>query len=247
MLLDKPQDMLVICFGIGTTLRSASIYEDVNTTVVELVPAEFECFKYFYDNAEEIQKQKNVKFVADDGRNFLLCSRDKYDIISIDPSPPIYGAGNVNLYSQEFFKLCRERLKQEGILCLWFPTGLVALKEDTYYLIKTFYSVFPDMSIWESPRGYGIYLMGRMKDSDIDKNKIEKAFTNSKFLEDITEFDGICDTPQKLLGMKVNMPPEMMKDILQNASLITDDYPFTEFPLWRYVKKWYLQSRQNQK
>lgn len=247
LLSEKPRDMLVICFGIGTTLRSASLHEDVNTTVVELVPAEFECFKYFYNNAEKIRRQKNVRFVADDGRNFLLCAKDKYDIISIDPSPPIYSIGTVNLYSQEFFKLCRERLKQDGIMCLWFPAREALLKEDTYYLIKTFHSVFPDMSIWVSPHNWGIYLMGKMKPSNIDVNKIEKAFTNSKFLEDVTELDRMCDTPQKLLGMKADIPPDTMKNILQNASLITDDYPFTEFPLWRYVKMRYLQSKQNQK
>jgi spermidine synthase len=247
LLSEKPRDMLVICFGIGTTLRSASMYEDVNTTVVELVPAEFECFKYFYDDAEEIRKQKNIRFVADDGRNFLLCAQDKYDIISIDPSPPIYSAGTVNLYSQEFFKLCRERLKQDGIMCLWFPSGEAALQEDTQYLIKTFHSVFPDMSIWLSPHGWGIYLIGKMKPSDIDVNKIEKAFTDRKFLEDVTEIDRTCDTAQKLLAMKANIPPDAMKNILQNASLITDDYPFTEFPLWRYVKMRYFQTQQKQR
>ena len=132
-------------------------------------------------------------------------------------------------------------------MCLWFPSGEASLKEDTLYLIKTFHSVFPDMSVWRSPHGYGIYLIGKMKPSDIDINKIEKAFTNRRFLEDITELDTTCDTAQKLLGLKINMPPDMMQNILQNASLITDDYPFTEFPLWRYVKMKYFQPQQNQK
>jgi hypothetical protein len=132
-------------------------------------------------------------------------------------------------------------------MCLWFPAGDAVLEEDTYYLIKTFHSVFPDMSIWTSPHHLGIYLMGKMKPGNIDVNRIEKAFTNSKFLEDVTELDRMCDTPQKLLGMKTDIPPDTMKNILQNASLITDDYPFTEFPLWRYVKMRYLQSKQNQK
>ena len=240
LLAENPRDMLVICFGVGTTLRSAAMYEDINTTVVELVPAEFECFKYFYDNAEDIQRQKNIRFIADDGRNFLLCSPDKYDIISVDPSPPIYSAGTVNLYSQEFFKLCREHLKQDGIMCLWFPLGPTTLNEDRDYLIKTFYSVFPDVSLWIGPRHWGLYLIGRVSPRDIDIPKIEKAFTAPKFLADITEVDRTCDTAQKLLGLRIYLEPRQMEDIMQNASLITDDYPFTEFPLWRYLKNKYL-------
>ena len=247
LLAESPRDMLVICFGIGTTLRSASIYEDLNTTVVELVPAEFECFKYFYDDAEDILRQKNVRLVADDGRNFLLCSPDKYDIISVDPSPPIYSAGTVNLYSQEFFKLCKEHLKQNGIMCLWFPRGSNALSQDGDYLIKTFYSVFPDVSLWIGPRQWGIYLIGKIKPRDIDINKIEKAFTNPKFLQDITEVDRTCDTAKKLLGLQICTEPYQTEYITQNVSLITDDYPFTEFPLWRYLKKKYLQPQDNQK
>ena len=240
LLAEKPRDMLVICFGIGTTLRSASIYEDINTTVVELVPAEFECFKYFYDDAEDIRRQKNVRLVADDGRNFLLCSSDKYDIISVDPSPPIYSAGTVNLYSQEFLQLCKEHLKENGIMCLWFPRGKATLKEDRDGLVKTFYSVFPDVSLWIGPWHWGVYLIGKIKPSDIDINKIEKAFTNPKILADLTEIDRSCDTAQKLLGLRIHLEPQQMEHIMQTASLITDDYPFTEFPLWRYLKKKYL-------
>ncbi|MFA5252185.1 MAG: fused MFS/spermidine synthase [Phycisphaerae bacterium] len=240
LLAEKPRDMLVICFGIGTTLRSASMYEDINTTVVELVPAEFECFKYFYDNAEAIQKQKNIRLVADDGRNFLLCSSDRYDIISIDPSPPIYSAGTVNLYSQEFFKLCRQHLKENGIMCVWFPLDATTLREDRDCLIKTFHSVFSDVSIWAGPQQWGLYLIGKVKTTDMDRNKIEKAFTDPKFLADITEVDNSCDTAQKLLAMQIHMKPELTEYIMQNASIITDDYPFTEFPLWRWLKNRYF-------
>lgn len=246
LLAENPRDFLVICFGIGTTVRSASIYEDINTTVVELVPAEFECFKYFYDNAEEIQKQKNIRFVADDGRNFLLCSSDKYDIITVDPSPPIYSAGTVNLYSQEFFQLCKEHLKQNGIMCLWLPLDETMPDEDGYSLIKTFYSVFPSVSIWRGPRQWGMYLIGKMKPLDIDINKIKKAFTNQKLLNDIVEVDRTCDTAQKLLELQVRLQPHEIENILQNAPIITDDYPFTEFPMWRYLKKKYLKPSKSQ-
>ena len=246
LLAENPRDMLVICFGIGTTLRSAAMYEDINTTVVELVPAEFECFKYFYSNAEDIVKQKNVRLVADDGRNFLLCSPNKYDIISVDPSPPIYSAGTVNLYSQEFFKLCSQHLKQNGIMCLWFPLQPTTLGQDRDGLIKTFHSVFPDMSIWAGPYQWGLYLIGRISPRDIDIPKIEKAFTDRKFLDDITETDNACDTAQKLLALQIPLTTSKVGKIIQNASLITDDYPFTEFPLWRYIKQKYFEPRNDQ-
>ena len=240
LLSDKPRDMLVICFGIGTTLRSAAMYPDINTTTVELVSAEFDCFKYFYDDAEAVMKQKNVKLVADDGRNFLLCSRVQYDIISIDPSPPIYSAGTVNLYSQEFFKLCRQHLKDDGIMCLWFPVDRDMFNEECDYLIKTFCSVFSDVSLWKGPRSWGLYLIGKNTQINIDMKKIEKAFSDPRFVADLTEVDTVCSTPQKLVALHIPMERSQIEQKVQNASLITDDYPFTEFPLWRWLKNKYF-------
>lgn len=240
LLTEQPKDMLVICFGIGTTLRSAAMYEDVHTTVVELVPAEFDCFKYFYDNAEAIMKQDNVRLVADDGRNFLLCSPDKYDIISVDPSPPIYSAGTVNLYTLEFFNLCKEHLRDDGIMCLWFPLSSDTLNEDRDYLIKTFLTAFPEVSLWKGPSKWGIYLIGSRKPIQIDPEKFKKAFANPQFLADMTEIDNSCDTPEKLLAIYVPMSRQQMAVAARDAAIITDDYPFTEFPLWRWLKHKYF-------
>jgi hypothetical protein len=92
-----------------------------------------------------------------------------------------------------------------------------------------------------------MYLIGRVKPRDINIPKIKQAFTNQKFLEDITEVDGTCDTAQKLLGLRIYLETHQIEDIMQTASLITDDYPFTEFPLWRYLKKKYFQPQDNQK
>jgi spermidine synthase len=243
LLSEQPKDMLVICFGIGTTLRSAAIYNDIHTTVVELIPAEFDCFKYFYDNAEAIMKQDNVRLVADDGRNFLLGSKEHYDIISIDPSPPIYSAGTVNLYSLEFFNLCKEHMKEDGIMCLWFPLNFQIMKEDRDYLIKTFRTVFPEVSLWQGPRKWGIYLLGSRKPLQIDLEKVNKTFSNHMFIADMTEIDNSCDTPEKLLAMYIPMNSDEIKYVVQDASLITDDYPFTEFPLWRWLKYKYFLSK----
>jgi spermidine synthase len=235
LLCENPREMLVICFGIGTTVRSASRYEDLNTTAIELVSAEFDCFEYFYEDAEAILKQKNIRLVADDGRNFLLRSSVQYDIITVDPSPPVYSAGTVNLYSQEFFKLCRERLKEDGVMCLWFPLTGTDLDAECNSLVKTFCSVFPDVTLWAGPRHWGLYLVGRNKPVEIDKVKVEKAYLDPKIFADITEIGTNCDSAQKLLSLQIHMNHGQIERLVQEAPLITDDYPFTEFPLWRWL------------
>ena len=41
------------------------------------------------------------------------------EMITMDPPPPLFAAGTVNLYSRDFFALCRDRLQPGGVLCVW--------------------------------------------------------------------------------------------------------------------------------
>jgi spermidine synthase len=59
-----------------------------------------------------------------DGRNALLRSPERYDLIEMDalfPSSPYAG----NLYSIEFYELCARRLRPGGLMCTWAPTPRV--------------------------------------------------------------------------------------------------------------------------
>ena len=41
----------------------------------------------------------------------------RYDVIMIDPPPPVQAAGSSLLYSQDFYAVVKERLQPGGILC----------------------------------------------------------------------------------------------------------------------------------
>jgi spermidine synthase len=233
MLADKPKKMLVICFGMGTTVRSACIYDDLNITCVDLVPEVYKCFRYYHSDAQKVVSRPNIRFVANDGRNFLLLSPDKYDVITVDPSPPIYSAGTVNLYTREFFTLCKEHLTPGGVMCLWFSGGD---QQDNLYIYKTFYSVFQNMTVWKSPHNWGFYLLGTLARTNVDRSKIERAFTkNPRLIEDLSEYDNVCVTSSQLLSLFMLRDGDDMDGITKTASIITDNYPYTEFPLWRYL------------
>jgi len=232
MLAKNPRKILVICFGMGTTVRSAGIYDDVDITAVELVPDVYECFKYYHDDAEEIESREDIDFISEDGRNFLLLSPDKYDVIIIDPSPPVYSAGTVNLYTQEFLELCKEHLTSGGIMCLWFPGGT---KYENGAIIKTFYSVFPYATVWLGPRGWGFYLIGGINPLDIDPSKVEDFFRNQKLLDDLSEYTDNPITSSGLLELLRDI--DFVKEATRDVPVISDNYPYTEFPLWRYLFK----------
>jgi spermidine synthase len=116
-----PKSTLVICFGMGTTWRSAMSW-DISVTAAELVPSVRAAFPYFYDDAVDLLARPNGKIVVDDGRRFLCRTTETFDAIIIDPPPPIQAAGSSLLYSEEFYEAAKLRLAPHGILQQWIPT-----------------------------------------------------------------------------------------------------------------------------
>jgi spermidine synthase len=113
-----PERMLVICFGMGTTLRSAHSW-GIPVTVVELVPSVPKLFGFFHRDASEVLSSTDVRVVIDDGRRYLERSRGDYDVITLDPSPPLQATGTSLLFSKEFYAAAKKNLRPGGVLQTW--------------------------------------------------------------------------------------------------------------------------------
>lgn len=227
----SPEDILVICFGMGTALRSAWVHEPLKCDVVELVSAEYECFKYFHSNGPDILKSPRVRHYVDDGRNFLLMRPKKYDVITVDPSPPIYSAGTVSLYTKEFFRLSRDRLKDGGAMCLWIPPAPFS---EVRMIMKTFHSVFPNTYVCGGPQYPGLYMLGFISVGPPNLDRFVSANRNKAVVADLNEWNNAMPTPQSLLTLLV-LKPDQLASFVDGAKVITDDRPYTEYPLWRSI------------
>src|SRR6185295_6902355 len=77
-------------------------------------------------NLSRLLGDPRVHVTVADGRNALLRSDRRYDIIQVDA---LYrtSAMSGTLYSVEFFKLCARRLKPGGIVCSQAPGRRAAL------------------------------------------------------------------------------------------------------------------------
>lgn len=147
---DRPRNVLVICFGMGTSFRSAVSW-GVPTTSVELIPSVPALFPYFHADAAEVEAQPGARIVVDDGRRFLERTTETYDIIVIDPPPPVEAAGSSLLYSREFYAAARPRLRPGGILQQWLPGGNVRSAASVARSLKDsfrYVRVFPSVEHW---------------------------------------------------------------------------------------------------
>jgi spermidine synthase len=148
---EPPKSALIICFGMGTTYRSALSW-DLETTTVELVPDVPKAFGFYHADAAQILHNPKVHIVIDDGRRYLKRTREKFDVIVIDPPPPPEAAGSSLLYSVEFYDLVKQHLKPHGILQTWFPVGEVLVAQGFCVLLTTHFLtcvVWARLKDWE--------------------------------------------------------------------------------------------------
>src|SRR5262249_60991763 len=82
-----------------------------------------ESFGFFFPDFAGVTGDPKAHIVVDDGRRYLLRSNRKFDVITLDPPPPIEAAASSLLYSKEFYDVVKAHLAPGGILQQWFPGG----------------------------------------------------------------------------------------------------------------------------
>lgn len=225
-----PQDTLVICFGMGTTYRSA-LSHGGRVTVVELVRGVLDAFPHFYADADETLANPRGRRVVNDGRNFLLTTEQRFDIITLDPPPPIDGAGVNNLYSRDFVELARSRLKPGGVFAHWVPLpgsqGGVDDQQTNDMLVDTIAGAFPHVYTLRGYTGVGVHIVGSMQPLDVSQSAIVAHLQRNEgsVARDLRE---LADVPTDYFKHIVHYESPETGDLI-----VTDDRPLLEFSLLR--------------
>lgn len=225
----KPESALVICFGMGTTFRSAASW-DIDVTAVELVPSVPDAFGYYFNDADAVRKKPNVRILIDDGRRFLMRTTKKYDIITIDPPPPVQAAGSSLLYSEEFYTAIKMRLKEGGILSQWLPGGE---KRITQAVAKSLGNAFPYIRIFRSYGGRGYHFFTSMEPFEMPTAEEFLSRLPAEARADLTEWEP-GRSPQELYGSLVQRELAFGEIVTPDVTFsITDDRPFNEYYILR--------------
>jgi spermidine synthase len=168
-----PRTVLVIGLGSGITAGAVARHPIERLDVVEIEPAVVEAARFFAWEHGDVLKDSRVHTVIADGRNFLLTTSNRYDVIISEPSNPWIG-GLASLFSVEFFQLARQRLRSGGMMVQWVQ-GYNLLPDDLRMVVKTFRTVFAATSIWNTTPG-DFLLLGRAESMPLDLHLIEGRF-----------------------------------------------------------------------
>jgi spermidine synthase len=206
-MLGRPaKNALVICFGMGTTFRSVMSW-GIQTTAVELIPSVPKVFGYFHPDGPALLGSPLAQMVIDDGRRYLERSPDTYDLIAVDPPPPVSAPTSSLLYSQEFYAIIKPHLRQGGIVQVWFPGGDAATLAS---VARAFRNAFPYVRTFESIAGWGIHFLGRMEPFPEWNGSELAQRIPARAAVDLVEWN------------EGTTPPEMMDNVLSGEKRVSD-------------------------
>jgi spermidine synthase len=117
-----PERALLVCYGVGNTARSLLAHPELRQLdVVDIASEVLALAPHFSEvHGGNPLADDRVNVFVDDGRHHLIVRDRRYDVITSEPPPPNH-AGVVNLYSREFYRLARARLRPGGVVSQWLP------------------------------------------------------------------------------------------------------------------------------
>jgi spermidine synthase len=228
-----PQSGLVVCFGMGTTHLSMLSW-GIHSTAVELVPSVPDLVTFFHPNAAPLMRSLLSRVVIDDGRFYLERSSEQYDVITVDPPPPVEAAGSSLLYSKEFYALARRHLRPGGIMQQWFPGGDVAT---TASVARALRESFAYVRAFNSVEGWGIHFLASMSPiPHLSASELAEKLRPDA-VRDLLEW-GPSSSPKQQFEVVLSHELSLAALIQESPNMpsLEDDYPVNEYFILRRLR-----------
>jgi len=172
--------------------------------------------------------------VIDDGRRFLERSNKVYDLVVVDPPPPVSAAGSSLLYSREFCDTVKKRLAPHGIFQQWLPSGDgLVVASITRALVES----FPYVRAFPSVEGWGLHLLASREPIPAATAATLAGRLPPSAARDLIEW-GPADTAEAQLQriLEREVPLEHVLALAPRAPALHDDRPVNEYFLLRRLR-----------
>jgi spermidine synthase len=236
-----PENALVVCFGMGTTYRSLLSW-GIPTTAVELVPSVPGMIGYYHADGPGLLLSPLSRVVIDDGRRYLERTSEPYDVITLDPPPPVEAAGSSLLYSKEFYAIIQQRLRPDGILQQWLPMGDSVVHAAVARALK---ESFPYIRVFHSVDGWGYHFLASKRPLPNWTAAELAAHLPPRAAADLIEW-GPQPTPEGQFAqiLKNEISLDQMIAEAPDTPALRDDHPENEYYAirrqWLKPGRWYL-------
>lgn len=219
-LLVKPsaREVLIVGLGAGNSAGSILQHPGMQVDVVELSEAIIDGAAQFTSTNYNVLRDPNLSLRVGDGRNYLLTTPKRYDLITNDTIQP-YDAGSTNLYSVEYYRLALNALEADGVVAQWMGPH-----DDYQYkmMVRTFLSVFPEVTLWLGAD----LIIGSRQPIRLDLAQTARRFESESARRAMSEvgFEGPEAAPRWFVATR-----DELEAFVGPGPLLTDDRPSIEY------------------
>jgi predicted membrane-bound spermidine synthase/Tfp pilus assembly protein PilF len=219
-----PRRVLIIGFGSGMTASAVSRYPGVERIdCIEIEPAVIRAAPYLASLNRGVLSDPRVHIIPDDARNFLLTSRDKYDLIISEPSNP-WIAGIATLFTDEFYSTVRRQLSPGGKFVQWVQSYALA-PADLRMIFATLAPHFPEITLWRA-EGPDLLLLSRTDATPLEFKRLRALWPNQPLRDDFAAME--VHQPAGLVAYFLLDDPEVRK-LAEGNTPNTDDLTLLEY------------------
>ena len=217
----NPLNVMVLSLGGAITTGSVARHPLVQIDAIELCPPVVKAAALFESWNHGVLHDPRLQIILQDGRNHLLTTQKKYDVITADATHP-WSADSWILYTREMYRLVRSRLSDEGIFCQWVPLHWMSMA-DFKCVLRTMRAEFPHMSLWYT--GSYVVALGSQKQVRLNLSEFAHRMQQTAIQQDLASV-GI-DSPESLLGLHL-LTDGGIDRFVGAGPLNTDDFAYLE-------------------
>ncbi len=237
---DQPKEVLVIAFGAGITAGSVLAAAQVSSLdVVDLNPDVEDINNLFTEVNGDVFHQPRFHFHNDDGRNYLVTSNKRYDLIIGDSTHP-RAYDSWILYTEEFYRAVRDHLLPGGIFAQWVPV-LGSMQGDLFRIhLNTFRRVFPNSTFWYVYGSDQAFLLATPEPFSLDAERVQRQLDQLPQWFGAEEYQ--IDTVARIAGFFWLDEAAMARMIGSEIRVNTDNrhYFDKQSALWPAPPQWRL-------
>jgi spermidine synthase len=224
LLVPSPRTALAVGVGTGITLGAVASHAEIETIfAVELSDGVVRGLDLFREENDGSHDDPRVRLVRGDGRHFLELTPERFDVITLEPPPPIV-AGSVHLYSLDFYELCLRRLSEGGVVAQWLPLHAQSLAS-ARMTARTFLDAFPHAMLW-LPSARDAVLVGSPRPLRASLERVDRAWADARTRANLER--AFLETPGAFLATYL-LDRSGIEAWAGEAPTITDEHPLMEF------------------
>lgn len=181
-------------------------------------------------NLDALQNPK-VRLTIGDGREALVVSDGKYDLIVSEPSNP-YRAGIASLYSVDFYREAERHLAEGGLFAQWLQAYEVH-PNTLSTVVSTMRAVFPEVSLFGLTEG-DLLLVGSRAPLTLQADLLRQRLQQVPFTHALARVFRVSGL-EGLLSLHLANPAFARRLDRGEAEWNSDDNPRLEFQFARAV------------